>query len=167
MKYYESLIFKTYIIKDGNIYIYDGKNVTFDITHGEIDCAKWLTKTFGGTVYIIPKINIPNGIKTADYLYNNEYWDLKRIFTNGKRTIDNRLNNTKKQASNYIVDISKGKMSNYLAITQIKNIYTSKNRLWIQTIILKGKNRKIYIFQKKGMPPSLKAKDHSVTYFIQ
>ena len=156
MSYYKSLNFKSYIIKDGTVYIYDGKNITYDISHGEIDCARWIIETFGGKIYILPKINVPNGIKTADYLYNNEYWDLKRVFTNGKRIIDNRLNNTRKQASNYIIDISKSSMSNRTAISQIKNIYNSKNRSWIQKIILKGKNKKIYIFQKKGMPPALR-----------
>lgn len=28
---------------------------------------------------MIPRVNKPDGIKTADYLFRNEYWDLKEI----------------------------------------------------------------------------------------
>ncbi len=33
---------------------------------------------------MLPRVNYPEGIKTADYLFRGEYWDLKEIYGNGK-----------------------------------------------------------------------------------
>ena len=57
---------------DKNKYYVDGKNVVLDYSKQELEVAKWLLDTFGGNIYMLPRINNPSGIKTADYLWNNE-----------------------------------------------------------------------------------------------
>ncbi len=67
-------------------------NVILDYSKKELEIAIWLTKTFGYKVILLPRINIPEGIKTADYLFKDELWNLKEINSSGKRAIDNRIN---------------------------------------------------------------------------
>ena len=69
-------------------YKVDGKNVVLDYSKKEKDIAIWLEKTVGGKIYMLPRINKPDGIMTADYLFRNEYWDLKSITGCGKRIIE-------------------------------------------------------------------------------
>ena len=58
-------------------YFVDGKRVVLDYSDKEKEIAKWLGKTFGWKIYMLPRINEPEGIQTADYLFKGEYWDLK------------------------------------------------------------------------------------------
>ncbi len=55
----------------GNKYFVDNKNVILDYSKEEKNCAKWLLKIFGGEIFMIPRINKPDGIITPDYLWNN------------------------------------------------------------------------------------------------
>ena len=167
MNYKQRIIFKTYIIKKNRIYIYDGKNITFDLEHFELECAKWMIENFGDKIYLIPKVNVPIRIKTADYLYKNEYWDLKTIYSNGKRTIDNQLKKSRDQASNFIIDISHSKMDVSDAIYQVLKIFNDPKRNWINTVILKNMSEIIFIFTKKEMPPNqITVEDHFFIYYI-
>lgn len=52
---------------------------------------------------MLPRINNPKGIQTADYLWNGEYWDLKEINGNGKNILFHAVENHEKQAKNFIL----------------------------------------------------------------
>lgn len=142
----ESLNFKD---KEGNIFIVDGKNVVLDYSKDELKTAIWLKNTFGGEIYLLPRINIPWNIKTPDFIFKNEYWDLKTISSSGKFTIDNRINKSKNQTNNYIIDISNNNLTNEEIIKQIIMIYNSPKRNWVNKIILKRHNDVISIFVRK------------------
>lgn len=66
-------------------YYPDGKNVIFDFSQKEYEIAVWLSKTFNESVIINPRINNPEGIKTSDYIFKNERWDLKTIIGNSNQ----------------------------------------------------------------------------------
>ena len=68
----------------------DGKNILLDYSKSELECAKWLESTFGGEIFMCPRVNIPEGIKTPDFIWNGECWDLKEIKTGSTNVIDNR-----------------------------------------------------------------------------
>ena len=89
---------------DAKYYVYnnikynvDKKNVILDYSKQERRIALWLCNTFGSNVYMMPRINYPNGIMTADYLFKNEYWDLKTIKGSGKRSIEDAKKEKKKR----------------------------------------------------------------------
>ena len=96
-----------YWIINNKKYYVDNKYIILDYSKSELECALWLEKTFGGEIYMCPKVNKPDGIKTPDYLFRNEYWDLKEIKGNGKNTIDSIIKKSKNQTINYIIDIAK------------------------------------------------------------
>ena len=126
----------------------DGKNILLDYSKSELECAKWLESTFGGEIFMCPRVNIPEGIRTPDFMWNNEYWDLKEIKTFGKRTFDNRINGTKLQANNYVIDINKNKISNNQAVNYFKKMFDSKDRNWVNLIIIKRNNELIAILKR-------------------
>lgn len=130
-------------------YHVDNKNVILDYNKKELEIAKWLVKTFGGKIYMIPRINKPEGIKTPDYLWNNEYWDLKEIKSNGTRAVDNRINGTKNQTSNYILDFSKNVLTNKEIIKKVANIYNSPERNWVNKIIIIKDNKLLKVLKRK------------------
>lgn len=146
-----------YVIRNANYYILnnnvkyyvDNKKVILDYSLHELEIAIWLVLFFGGKLYMLPKVNVPDGIKTSDYLLNGENWDLKEIKSIGKRAIDNRLNGSKRQARNFILDITENKLSDDDICKQIEKIYNAFNRNWINKIILYRGGKLITIFKRK------------------
>ena len=138
-----------FIDDDGNEYYIDNKNVVFKHNKEEIVTAKWLARMLGGTVYLLPSINYPKGIKTADYLFNNEFYDLKNIRGSGKRVVDYIIKPCKGQSNNFIIDISHCPLDIDNIIDQVKRIYITKGREWINVIVIKKGNKLINIFKRK------------------
>lgn len=133
----------------GNKYYVDGKNVVLDYSESEKNVANWLKETFGGEIYMLPRVNIPEGIQTADYLFCGEKWDLKEIKSTGKNVLDNRVNGLKKQANNFIFDISNTTISIKEIKNQIDKLYESPNRKWINKIMLIKNQKLICIYIRK------------------
>ena len=50
----------------------DGKYIVLDYSKKEKEIAVWLEKNFGCEIYMIPRINIPENIKTPDYIFRGE-----------------------------------------------------------------------------------------------
>lgn len=140
---------QNYFEHNGIKYYVDGKNVVLDYSKKEKEVALWLEATFGGEIYILPRINKPDGIKTADYLWNGEYWDLKEIKSNGKRVIDNRISNSKQQSQNFILDITDSLLSDDNILEQIIKIFKSNDRNWLNAFIVKKGNNLIKVFVRK------------------
>ena len=140
---------KNYFEHEGVRYEVDGKNVVLDYSQYEKEIEEWLENTFGGEIYMLPRINNPIGIETADYLFRSEYWDLKEIFGNGKHTLDSAIKKKKDQANNFIFDISNSKMTNKEAIRQLNLIFKSKDRRWLENVILKRNKEVIVILKRK------------------
>ena len=130
------VIDRGYFEYKGVKYEVDSKNVVLDYSDKEKEVAEWLESTFGGELYMIPRINKPDGIQTADYLFKDEYWDLKEIKSNGKNAIDNRVNGLKRQTNNFIFDISGNLLSDNEIIKQIEKMYNSPKRYWVDKVIL-------------------------------
>lgn len=146
----------THIVKDrkyfehnGIKYKVDNKNIILDYSDKEKEVAIWLENTFGGEIYMLPRINKPDGIQTADYLFRGEYWDLKKITGKGKNTLDSAINKKKSQSNNFIFDISNSEITLEAIDKQLSSIYENKYRKWIDKIIVKQNNNVIVINKRK------------------
>lgn len=102
----------THIVKDrkyfehsGIKYKVDNKNIVLDYSNNEKDVAIWLENTFGGEIYMLPRINKPDGIQTADYLFRGEYWDLKTINGKSNQVLFHSIYKKKTQSNNFIFNI--------------------------------------------------------------
>lgn len=127
---------KYFIDSNGIKYNVDGRYVILKPTKREIKVAKLLGKSIGGKVNIIPRVNQPFGVKTPDYIINDEKFDLKEIIGGGKYTIQGNLKGKEKQSNNFVIDISNAKFDIKEAQRQIENIYNSKHYLWLNEIVL-------------------------------
>lgn len=134
---------------EGKKYAVDGRNVILDYSQKEKEVAEWLENTIGGDLYMVPRVNNPSGISTPDYLFKGERYDLKEILGSSKRAIDNAIKGKQAQASNFIFDISNSQQNIDSAIKQAKDIYRSKGRVWVNTIIIKKDSELVVILQRK------------------
>lgn len=141
------VIDKQFVEVDGVKYLVDGKNVVFDYAKEEKAIAEWLENTLGGEINHLPKVNNPSGIQTSDYLFKGEYWDLKTIKGNGKRTLEDAIKKKKNQAHNFIIDITNSEMTKEEAIKQIQKNY--KNLDWLDKVILKKDDELVKIYKKR------------------
>lgn len=130
-------------------YKVDGKNVVLDYSKKEKDIAIWLEKTVGGKIYILPRINKPDGIMTADYLFRNEYWDLKSITGCGKRIIEDTIKRKKRQSKNFIFDITNSNIQENDLLRQLEKVYNSETTKWVNKIIVKKNENVIIILKRK------------------
>lgn len=132
---------------DGKKYYVDGKNVVLDCSDSEKEVAEWLENTLGGEIYQVPRVNKPDGIMTADYLFRSEYWDLKSINGSGKRVIEDAIKKKKRQSNNFILDVTKSKIERTDLFRQLNKIYNSKTTDWVDKILVKKNNDVVVIYK--------------------
>jgi len=135
---------------NGNKHEIDGRHVVLNPSKMEKKVAELMGKLYGGEIRIVPRINEPEGIKTPDYIINGESFDLKEIHGHSVNTLYNAITRQRKQSSNFIFDISSTELSQEESIRQIKDIYKSKHKSWINKIILIKNNEILIIFKRKN-----------------
>lgn len=138
-----------FVNSNGMIYIVDKKYVVLKPTVGEIEVAEIMGRALGGIVKIIPRINEPEGIKTPDYIINNEKYDLKEITGKGKYVIEGNLKKKERQSNNFIIDLSNTELELKEAERQIESIFISKRFLWIDRIFIIKGNFIIKVYKRK------------------
>lgn len=146
---HEIIDLDNYITDDGKKYKVDGKNVVLDYSQEERIVAEWLKNTFGGEIKMVPRVNNPDNIKTPDFIWNNEKWDLKTINGSGKRVIEDAIKKKRKQADNFIFDITPSKIEKDNLYDQLHKIYNSKTTDWVNKIVVKQNDDVIVIYEKK------------------
>ena len=136
------IIIRDYIIVDKIKYKINSKNknVIHDYTNNELKIAKWLKNTFGGKIYLNPRVNFPQKISTSDYIFKNKRYDLKTIYGSGSRTIKKSVKKAKMQANNFIIDVTNSNLSFEEIKKQIDSIYSNSSVKKIDIIIIKRKN---------------------------
>jgi len=130
-------------------YFVDGKYVVFNPSHTELEVAELLVNNLGGSITILPRVNEPEGIKTPDYLYNNERWDLKIISGDSKTVLYSSVRKHEKQAHNFIFDITKTSLSLVEIEEQIKYIYRRLDLIWLDTVIIIKDKEIIAVYKSK------------------
>lgn len=138
-----------FIDKNNNKYNIDGRNVKIKANKREREVADIIGKLYGGKIKLIPVVLNPKGIKTPDYTVNGIAFDLKEPIGNSKNTLDGVIKDNKEQAKNFILGLTRTKMTREEALIQVDNIYNSKYRNWVDTIILIDGKEVIKIFKRK------------------
>mgnify|MGYP007111630016 CR=1 FL=1 len=135
-----SWVKKKSIIVKSIEYKVDGKFVTFQHSEEEIHIAKVLSEKYAKKVYVLPKVNYPQGVKTHDYkIFDSDIevpYDLKTSIGNSKNTLYDMISKKKEQSEDFIFDLSKTKMSIDDAYSQINSIYKSKHTNFVQIIVV-------------------------------
>ena len=133
---------------DGKTYYVDGKNVVLDTSKDEINIAEILCKKYGYNITCLPRINNPKNIQVADYLIDGVKFDLKQPTGSGKNVLYGMIHKKRKQANNFIFDISKTPLPNEEIERQITSIYSSDRTMFVDKIILFKDNEIQKVYQR-------------------
>lgn len=129
--------YKHSIIYKGVKYVVDGKYVVLNPDVNEVNIAKLIKETLGGTIAIRPRVLYPQNICSADFDIREEMFDLKTPTKSGKHTLYNMIHKKKMQANNFIFDISQSGLSIEQAVKQIEHdIYNSEHTSFVDKVIL-------------------------------
>lgn len=145
---YEYAIDLNEYIFNGIKYIVDNKNVVLDYSVYEKSIGDILAKKYGKDVKMVPRINYPQGISTADYLIDGERYDLKTPKGSGKNLLSSMITKKKKQSDNFIFDISNCPLSQEDIFRQIIRIYGSNKTLTVKNIVVLKHGEIIKVFRR-------------------
>lgn len=121
---------------DGVEYRVDGKNVVFDPSIEERNVADLLSKFLKEKVQLVPRVLNPQGVKTPDYMINGEKYDLKTITGTSKNVLYNAVKNKRKQASNFVFDISGTELGIEDLQQQAERLFDSDHTKFVNRVIL-------------------------------
>ncbi|MDY3118192.1 MAG: minor capsid protein [Peptoniphilus sp.] len=134
---------------DGQIYRKGEKHVVFDYSEEEKKIAQWLSDEIGGHVYLCPRITIPEGIRTPDYVWDAEKWDLKNINKHSKNTMTTAVKNTKNQSRNLILNLKDPSYADEDLYLEMERIFSNKRYQYIDKILVVEKDILRGIFKRK------------------
>lgn len=135
---------------NGVTYKVDGHNVVLDYSSHEKEIAELLEKEFGGAIYMVPRVNSPQGISTPDYLFRGVGYDLKTLGESaGANTLFNRVKKAKWQAQNFIIDVTNTKLDEDTILAQVKKVFHREDTKWVDEILIVQNRLRIQVFKRK------------------
>lgn len=121
-------------------------NLSYNKTKEEENVANWLSSITNMRVENLKDIDDIEGVSNPDYIFKGEYWDLKSIEGNSSRTVASAIGKHRKQADNFIIDITKSGMRQNEAKRQIEKEFI--NHKWLKQIILKENDKLVEWYTK-------------------
>lgn len=132
---------------NGIIHIVDGVHAVLDYSDEELKMAERLAILLKTDVSMVPRVMIPQGVSTADFIIDNKVYDLKSPTGNSKNLLYNILHKKKRQADNFIIDISKVELNEAEIMEQAESVYRNEHTRFVKELIL-VKDGKI-VYQRK------------------
>ena len=132
----------------GATYKVDGHNVVLDHDAHEKEIAELLEREVGGELYLVPRINEPQGIPTPDFLFHGARYDLKTLRGNSKNTIYNAVAKQADQADNFILDVTHCPLSEEDIYEQAAALFYSTHTKFIDTVVLVRNMKIIRVLQR-------------------
>lgn len=122
---------------NGVTYMVDGHSVVLDHSAHEKEIAELLEREIGGELFMVPRVNSPQGVSTPDYLFHGIAYDLKTIGSNaGPNTIFNRVKKAGRQAQNFIVDVTNSGLDDEIIEKQIEKLFTRSDTEWVDELVI-------------------------------
>lgn len=138
--------------KSGTIKFDEGLNIS---KHSEeIEMAKFLNDLFGGELTVLKEANI-QGVKTADFLWNNKLWDLKTVTT--EKSADSAIRKGLKQIKDNPDGIILDYRNREVSLDSVFKVVDGRTRRGIEEsvdiMLVLGKNKvKVYRYKKRKPP---------------
>lgn len=140
-------------VVDGVTYTVDGRNIQLDYKPYEKEIAELLEREVGGEIFMVPRVNNPQGVKTPDYLFHGKGYDLKTLHSpKGKNPIFNRIKNAKGQSKNFILDLTDAGLGDDTIQNQLVKVFTDKSTEFVDEVVIiqDGRITKVLKRQKKS-----------------
>lgn len=138
------------IILNGKLYVVDGRNVKLEYSCHEEDIAELIEETFGGELYLLPKIQGKyKGVQTADYLFRGEKYDLKDIRKQNADAVFNAIHGKRKQAENFVICFNEDEIDKSEILRQCEGIFQRPYVSFVKRLIMVSKRKVIRIYERK------------------
>lgn len=137
----------TYTAPDGSVYTVHGTDVVLDYDEHEKEIAELLEREIGGELYMVPRVNKPEGVKTPDYLFHGKAYDLKTPeASKSKNAVFKRVKKASGQAHGIILDVSISGLGDEAIDEQIDKIFWSQDTKFVDELVLvkNGKIKKVF-----------------------
>jgi hypothetical protein len=122
---------------NGVTYTVDGHNVQLCYSQHEKNIAELLERTLGGELFMVPRVNTPQGVRTPDYLFRGEAYDLKTLKPDaGPNTIFNRVKKASGQANRFIIDVTRSGLDDATIAEQIEKLFTRSDTAWLEELFV-------------------------------
>lgn len=122
---------------NGVTYTVDGRNVQLSYSQHERKIAELLVRTLGGEMFMVPRVNSPQGVRTPDYLFRGEAYDLKTLKPNsGSNTIFNRVKKAAGQAQRFIIDVTHSGLDDAVINQQLEKLFTRSDTGWVEEVFI-------------------------------
>ncbi len=121
---------------DGVTYKVDNKNVLINATEHERNIAQILADHMQKNVKLVPIIEKPEGISTPDYLIKGEKYDLKDINGESKNALYNAVHKKKRQANNFVFDVTNSKLTEENIKEQVAYLRRSEHTQFVKDIVI-------------------------------
>lgn len=126
----------------------EGVDMTFEPKEEDRKAAEWWANNKGGDVRLNPRLNKPEGIKTADLEIDGEQVEVKTLNGKGNWALFNATKKIK-QAPTYLIDIGPSDLSHEEAVKQIDLLFGNGQRSWIKKIILRDGDELVGVFERQ------------------
>lgn len=121
----------------GVTYKVDGHNVVLDYSPHEKEIAELLEREFGGELFMVPRVNNPQGVSTPDYLFRGNGYDLKTLGEKARQdTMFQRVQKARRQSRNFIIDITATSLDSDTVRSQIEKIFRLDSTKFVDEIII-------------------------------
>ena len=134
---------------DGVLYKVDGRHVHFSPSEHERVVANILSQKYGKQVYLLPQVAFPQGIQVPDYLINGDRFDLKSPTGKGKNLLSSMVSKKKKQAPNFIFDVTNCPLSEEEIERQVYGLFISNHTKFIETVVILKDDQILKVYKKK------------------
>ena len=134
--------------KDGVTYVVDGYAVVMKPSRNELRIAELLRDKIGGKIEIVPKVNIPQGVKTSDYLFHEICYDLKTIEGGGPSTLRDAVKKKKGQSRRFILDLTNSPLTDDDAEKQMHGMFGDKHTAFVEEIVIIRGDKIAKIFRR-------------------
>ncbi len=133
---------------NGVTYTVDNKHVLAKSTERERKVAELLSEEFGKEVLLVPRIVYPQGISTPDYIIDGEKYDLKAPTGISKHVLYNMVNSKKRQADNFVFDISNNPQEFKALEEDIQYIFNMPHTSFVKKIVVIKDGKIIKTYKK-------------------
>lgn len=107
-----------------------------DYSDYEKEIAEWIAYNMDDVIKMCPRILVPEDIRTPDYIWNGEKWDLKTINSHSKNTISTAIRNVKKQSENVALNLNISSYTDEELINELYMIYENDRYSFLEKIMI-------------------------------
>ncbi len=121
---------------DGIVYSVDRNEAVLDYSKHEKEVADWIVDNLGGDIKMCPRVVIPKGIRTPDYIWNGEKWDLKTINSHSNNTVTTAVGKAKEQTENVALYLNVNSYTDNDLIHELDRIFGNSRYSYIDKIMI-------------------------------